>query len=676
MRAGTSFSGGTLVLERSKRLVLKVGVLVGASIALLICCSGVIAAVENLYIETLPDHPYLVLQHALILYLGMPLVALAAVVVIFAPGVILVSLYGKSVGTCELLVKGFAVSFAVLFTVHSVVTLLSPWPITPSMHAVIIYSSAILAWAIMVVRWSKGLWKVPDTLTPVDGRRLLWLVGSVVVTAQVLLPIIFWQDFNPDGLEAYSIGRSLTHHVLPRLPAGNVAGLGIGIITPAFPIHWFLALFGPVDAAARLPILLSVPLLIASIFALIEWQAGRALRPVEEAVLVLGTAVFVVALAYNGTYHMYSADLAAPGTVDILAVSWLLGMIYAVVAKELRWLIVFSVLAHFARPNAILILAMLAVGVAVVPWEHRAKRLLMLAVSFGLCILVTLGYEQIYTAIAGVDFEARAFQSNRLRFIRLDDFSRVLYLIVPSGILPALSLLAVRKHDGVGRLVAIVTGLYFVFFYLPAYTALHHFVPVMVFPLIVFGRLLIRREPQKLLLCASAVCGALALWLSLPRSFEINRTMRGIGYMTEYTLGDYSGDYAGYREAHERSGILYALFNPHWIVADPAREFIGSPFLQIHYASRKPNSRASEINYLILPVSDEAPAGFEMISRDDFAAVYVKDVSRWNRHRYGSFETTFRSRVYDIPRETLTPIWDTRNYTIDMRTVPYLWRLF
>ena len=70
------------------------------------------------------------------------------------------------------------------------------------------------------------------------------------------LPIIFWQDFNPDGLEALSMGRSLFEYLLPMLPTGDVAGFSVGMNSNAYPVNWFIAWIGPVEAAARLPALL------------------------------------------------------------------------------------------------------------------------------------------------------------------------------------------------------------------------------------------------------------------------------------------------------------------------------------------------------------------------------------------------------------------------------------
>ena len=106
-------------------------------------------------------------------------------------------------------------------------------------------------------------------------------------------------------------------------------------------------------------------------------------------------------------------------------------------------------------------------------------------------------------------------------FLRLNDWQRFAFLAVPTGFLPALSLLAWRWQDRVARTFTLLTVANFLFFYVQAYVSLHYFVPGMVLPLVVFWRseLTGHLAPRWAVCTATAVAGLLGLALSLPNDF-------------------------------------------------------------------------------------------------------------------------------------------------------------
>src|SRR5262249_22076269 len=144
-----------------------------------------------------------------------------------------------------------------------------------------------------------------------DARRLLWILGAALLAVAVLLPKIFWENFNLDGIEAFEFGRSLSTHLLPYWEIQDwVFGFYHNFVVFAYPNHWFITLFGPYEAAARLPFVLYLVVLFATLLLLIERGATRPLTGLEEAALWLGLALYTVVQTYNTNYEPFFADLA------------------------------------------------------------------------------------------------------------------------------------------------------------------------------------------------------------------------------------------------------------------------------------------------------------------------------------------------------------------------------
>ena len=144
--------------------------------------------------------------------------------------------------------RGFLASYATRVVLHSVIKLFGA-PLTPGVFWAVEALMLTGASAILLVRWRKGAVRVP--FGPM--RRVALIVVLPVVVTLVLLPQIFWQDFTEDGLEALEAGRSLSHYVVPRFPNDSgFMGLGIGMLSMAPPVSWFIQLLGPVNGNRKL----------------------------------------------------------------------------------------------------------------------------------------------------------------------------------------------------------------------------------------------------------------------------------------------------------------------------------------------------------------------------------------------------------------------------------------
>jgi len=378
--------------------------------------------------------------------------------------------------------------------------------------------------------------------------------------------------------------------------------------------------------------------------------------------------VFIAALGFNDTYHAYSTDIASPANIDFLAMAGVLATLYFFWNDEPGWFLFSALFTHLTRPTGLMLLGLLFVGVFLLDRERLRPRLVLIGAAIAMMMVWTVGFEKLLPRLIDISIDSGAGQvAGRFRYLRFDHVVRVLWVVIPAGILPVLALPQVRRQDNVARVLSLMAVLYFCVFYVIAFTALHHFAPATLFLIVIFWRMALKSPAAARRTAVTVGAAMLALWLSLPRSMALDRTMRPIGAATVWNEGDYGGGYAEYRLAYDHKALLLELFKPFWEVADPAEEFIGSPWLQIRYARH--GAILPETNYVVQPLVDPAPAGFTELAADSAAALYVRDMDRWRADRYRHRDTEWQSPVLRVRRETL--FWmlgvDAGAYDIDVR---------
>lgn len=628
--------------------------------AVLLLGRGAVAAVVLDYFHDLPASPYLHLADAGRLYVVVPVVVLSGIGVLLWPGVFLSIALGRAKRWTSLLVSSFGLSYLSIILASSVVKLTLARPFGSTSFLLTLACVTALSWGVPAMLLTRGATirlPLPDA---VCVRRLILSLTLPLGFLITTIPIMFWQDMNPDGAEMFELGRSLTHHVLPLFPRpSGIGSISTGILPMAYPVHWFISIFGPLEVSARLPMLLYLLILFCLLIELIEWRSSRQLGALEEAGLGLGVFTYAVAMSFNASYNPYMSDVGSPAAAETLTVVCMLAAIYYLWREQSIAFLLFAVLAFLCRPTGLLVLVFAALATLVTQKDRRGPWLIRIVAAVGCCLAVALLYNRLVFAptvpeVASAPPLAGLVQ--RFRVVRLDDFSRFLWAAFPAGILPFLSLFAFRWQDAYARFVAIIVAMYFAFFYFPAFTALHHFVPAMVLPLVVFWRVWLSRRPLMdrsprgwAPLAVVLGIGALALWASLPRHFEVNRAVRGVGQRTEFRIGDYESDY---RTQLGHLSVLVDLLPTRGRVEDPAREFVASPLTMIYYSAR-PKLTGEVANYVFQPAIDEAPVMFSKTSEVEGAALYVRDLQEWERDRSRPQRVDFRSKVYEIPVTTL-----------------------
>ena len=639
---------------------------------------GIVPTATTLFADALPSSPYFVPQHFILLYVGVPLSILAALALVTAPGVLLVLTAGGDSSSARFVVRSFGAAFAANVVLLSALKLIGLQMSDHRFVAAQIGITGLLA-VLLAIRVWKGqrvAWPLADH---VERRRLCWLVAIPLAAALVLLPVILWQDLTEDGIEALEIGRSLTTFIVPRFAhAAEFSGLGNPLLSASLPVSWFVALYGPIEAAARVPLLLYLPVLFMAVLALIEWRSQRRLTLGEESAVALALAIFVVTMGYSASYDPYSADLATPAAHDTLLLISLTGAVLFLWSSRPAWFLLFALMGYFVRPTGLLSILFLGMtGAIFLPRSELARVLAMTGLAALACLVAGFLYESYLHAAASGRPIAYAGGSllERVRFLQFGDLRRAFFVAIPAGLIPSLALFYVRRQDPYARMLTAFTVLYFFFFYLQAFVALHHFAPAMILPIVVLWRIVLQGPSRRWLKPAVYAAAAVCLVLSLPRSFEVLRAYRVIGSSISFAIGSYEGDYSSYRSAIEARTLIFDLFPAEWDVRDPAIEFVGAPTSMMRYSFVRDGG---DVNYVVQPPAEKIPAGFTRVAGDERGSVSVRDTARWRRERFSPPRTDYRSPVYDIPRETLFEFVGrpARNYDVNLRRLPFLGRLF
>jgi len=604
--------------------------------------------VSGLYALGAASQPYFQVTHGLLLYLITPLVVVSSFLLYLSPGGILVLALGKVRTVPEWTILAFGSSLLLSIFLGTAAKLLLRSPLTSSILLFMWLGAAMLSMALLAFRSRRGGLGWPVTGWP-DVRRGLWMIGAAGACVAALLPKIFWENFNVDGIEAFEFGRSLSNHVLPYWEIQNgVFGFYHNFVLFAYPNHWFITLLGPFEAAARLPFILYLVVLFAALTLLIELGTSKALSWKEELALWLGLVLYTVVQTYNTNYEPFFADLAEMAATDTLFVLLFTSACYLLWTGRLLWFCAAALMTCLASPGGLLLFGALAIATFLAKpqgWRTHLKAVCGVILVWALVgVAYEIFYNQLYLGGVNNQFSAK----NMLRRLyppTVGEFVRFNALLFPSGLLPALSLFAIRRKDSFGWMIGVVTVVYFVTLYLQAWTALHQFTPIMILPLMVFWRVYLGASTlmRKVLVPAVSVSTVVALMLSLPTHFKINHSIRQFGQATEYKIGDYE---QSYQRAVSGGRSLYALLPEDYRLKYPEQPWGADHLSWIYYATR-PKPPGTSINYTIQSTDDPPPPTSTLVVAKDGVSVYVRDFETWRRDREPPFPRVAVSPIYE-----------------------------
>jgi hypothetical protein len=610
---------------------------------------GVPAQVAALWPLSQSPTPYFIPAQAGLLYGLAPLVVVSSFLLFLAPGALLALAFQPLKNAAEWFVYAFGVSVLLVMALSTAAKIMFGPPLTAAGLLSFWLGAALLAFALLLARLRRGAVIHWPLAYPTDRRRLLWLAAAVFAGTILLLPKLFWENFNLDGTEALEFSRSLTYRLWPYGEIGDgLFGFFYNFVIFAFPNHWFITLFGPLEAAVRLPFLLYLAGLFAVLLLLAELESPRPMAPADEALLWLGLAAFTVVQAFSASYEPFYTDLAEPAATDALWLLAFLAAVYTLWTNHRSWFFIFGLMSFTASLGGGLLLAALIGPI----WLSGSPRRLAWLKAIGgvllLCAVVVLAYELLYSRLLLAGFESQFSAKNALRRLFppvFTQFVRFNALLFPGGLLPALSLLAVRRKEALSFTLAAVTAIYFGVMYLQVWTSLHQFTPVMVLPLAVFWRLTLHRWPRwrPWLLPTLAVTTALALYLSLPPHFQINQTVRRFGQATAFAMGNYERDYPS---AVAGGRAFYALLPKDYRLDYPTQAW-GSDAASLLYYAHQPKPPGAAINYIIQPQTAPPPNYAVWVGAVDGVAVFVVDQAQWQRDLSPNFPRVSQSALYE-----------------------------
>jgi hypothetical protein len=622
-------------------------IVIGTSFAII--GQDLVGKAAGLYALSASPQPYLQAVHAGLLYIFTPAVVICSFLLYLAPGAIISLALGQARNSLEWVLFAFGCSLVLSIVLSTGAKLVLGPPLSSSTLVTIwLIATALICVFLGFKTREKPYLPFPIT-ERADGRRLLWMLFTSYLAICALFPKIFWENFNLDGIEAFEFGRSLTNHLLPYWEIHQgVFGFYQNFMLFAYPNHWFISLFGPFEAAARLPFILYIMLLFATVVLLIEYKQVKKLSALEETVLWLGLSLFTIVQVYNTNYEPFFADIAEMAATDTLWVTCFFAACYALWTARYGWFWIFALMTYMSSPGGLLLLGALTAATFLAKAPSWRKDLQALTGVILFCLLVGFAYEFLYSPLL-LDGAKDQFSSinllKRLYPPTVNEFPRLNALLYPSGLLPALSLLFVRRKEPVSWMIAFITIFYFLIMYLQAWTSLHQFTPIMVLPLVVFWRVYLHRFQfqKRWLLPTAAIAICLCFFLSLPRHFKINQAIREFGQRTAYKIGNYE---QSYEDALRAGWTLYALVPKDYRLKYPEQPWGADPPSWIYYATQEKRP-GTNVNYVIQPAGDPPLPEATLVMARDGVSVYVRSVEVWNRDRQQQIPQVVISSLYE-----------------------------
>lgn len=614
---------------------------------------GVVAEAAALYPLVDGTQRYFLPEHAGLVYFLVPVAVGSASILFLAPGLFLALAWGRATSVSSWMLSALALSLVLVSLVAGVATGIGGGPVTG--HSFGLLCLALLLLTAVIAGWRIRRGPVPWPLTDVAARLVLSLSVAVPLALLIVLaPKFLWESFNGDGAHAFESSRLLVRHALPFWPAaaGGVAAFpGMTSMLFSFPNGWYLRLFGELEASVRFPFLLYLPLLCAAVLAVAEQGRPSLSRGVVFAVW-LSLLSFAFAMMYSATYDPYSADVALPATQDTLLLVAFLGWVHALLRRDWDWLGLFTVLTFTASPNGLLLLGfgVLAVAMTIGPnsWGTAARAGAMLVA----CVVLGTLAPRLLVAVGAPPPGQEHGGAGLLRhfaYLQFTDWKRVAMVVVACGIVPIIGLLRWRRLDPAGRLLTLTTAGLFLFFFVLAHSSLHHFVPAMVLPVAVAGRLWSGELPDPTAWRrAWLLAAAAALVLSLPASFRVQDHRRAVSGTISESVGDYSGSDPFVLRASE---LLHAILPYDSESSVPDSSFGGSPLVWNHYAQH--GTVTDRSNFVLARRGQPAPAGMRILAAEGDAVLYIGSDSLWRALLGLRPPTPAGSRVYAIDRGIL-----------------------
>ncbi len=598
-------------------------------------------------------------------YLWVPLVALAASALFVAPGLLLALGIATSEDRFEhWLLKGFTFSLFGVPALAAAVQAISGVPMTGTVFILLLVLLCLPGIGLIATR------PVPEIL---QGRG--WdVAGMIVLPLAVLIflaPKFYWESLNDDGAHSFLNAMLFMTRGLPFWPpdAGGIGGYPTPkMMSETFLQTGFMRLFGPYEVSIRLAYLPGVSILFGVMLSFVRDADGET---DPRTVLGLGGALllFSFVMAFNPSYNPYFADIALPMAREPMILLGVLGYILFFNEQRLGWMAFVSTLALLTAPNGTLLIGFFLISYFLLT-RPLPFRKVFVAGLIALAVLVLASLVEMMLTRSGLMGVADEFGADsilrRLRFVTVFDTGRLLFWLLPCGLLPGLALLAWPWQDKLSRTLTLMVIAYVLFFYVQAYRILpHHFAPAAVIPLIVFWRLRpVQVAPTPALACALAGL-AVSAWVSWPDTLRPFTQTRDIGH--RISIETDAAPFPDLNQIRVVPDLIAQGFPPVWTQAELEKQYMaGQLSVYVHAGMSAPDTAIPDyfIREATAPLAEgevvigEAVEGQVLVTRNQ--AVYEKDLG--NTDVPVSIAHAYRVPLDSIfgqgTRETPYPVWD------------------
>lgn len=591
-------------------------------------------------------------------FVQFPLVALATCLYLFSPGFILALALNWAPTGPRWLVIGYGLGLAVLAIGGGVAQALSAGPVTGVDFVLVVAALDLVALALLAWRASRPgslRWPLAESA---DRNAVAIALGLTLVLLAGLAPHLLWENFNGDGAHAFEAARLLLFRPFPFWDpgAGTPAAFpGMSSMLFAYPASWFIRLFGEIEVAVRLPFIPALAAVYGGIFALGRTGERESPGLPNQLGVAIILGAFSLAMAFSASYSPYSADLAMPGAQDTQFMAVLMAALLAFADRNRGRLILFTGLTLMALPSGLMVLGLWIVA-AVLAWRPVPTRRLATLGAVVVGWYLALAALQRVLPVIGLPGPGGEYGLVSLlrdfAFLQLTDYSRLVYVVVPSGFLAAGALLAWKWQDAVGRTLTLTTVAYYLTFFVQAYVSLHHFVPAMILPVAVYLRILGRLDrPVRVRMGYVTVVAALvSVALSIPGDPTPYRTARTVARTMDSRFSGYERHDP---RAFRPTVLLRELFPPDWDPAVPESALGGSELVWNYYIHHGGRPEPDEVNYILQPDTLPVPEGWEVVIDSLDARVLVRSDSIWRDHLSLRPRTRTLEGIYAVPRGIL-----------------------
>lgn len=594
--------------------------------------------------------PYFVAAYGAFLYLWVPLVAVAAGMLFLAPGLLLTSPGRGSEERFDLwLAKGLTISLFAVPALAAAAQAVTGMTITGVPYV-----------ALVLLLCLPGLLRVASRgIAPVLAGRgwdLAVAVGLPFLVVVLLSPKFYWENLNDDGAHSFLNTILFITRGLPFWPPGESSITGYPsatMMTEGLLQTGIVRFFGPFESSLRFAFLPGIAVLSAVILGFLRDEDGR-----TQAVVALGVAaqllLFSFVMAFNPSYSPYFADIALPMTREPLILIGFLAAVGFLMQGRLVWMAMVSALGLLSAPNGLLLILFFLVPYLLLtrpmPWGRAISTAALSVAVVAAATVAMQGLDALGLTQKSGEFGAEGILP-RLRFVTLDDPQRMLFWLLPAGILPGLALLAWPWQDRLSRILTLTTAIYVLFFYVQAYRILpHHFAPAAILPVIVFWRLgPVARVPA--FGGALALAGVLAAaWIGWPDTLRPDQHSRDLGdrIVIEVPIDPVAepGTLTIF------SDLVGAAFPPVWTEAELRDRHAVEVTATYVYARRE--KPLDDADYAIRAAEAPLATGETVIGEPVQGAVLVsRDAAAYARDRLGADRPVSIARAFYVPRETI-----------------------